>query len=96
MSFLDPLPDKPAIFGDRFLASSAKLGQTRIDIHPVIVGLADDSPMAGPGVPVQLFHGLDDLCADGVQMEVPDESEQIRLFITKNGFVAVLEEMAGS
>jgi hypothetical protein len=49
--------------------------------------------MAAPGVFAHLCHGLDDLCSNGIKMNIADEGEEIVVFVAEYGFVPVFEEM---
>ena len=52
--------------------------------------------MAGPRVPIQLVNGPHDLRSNGIEMNVPDQFQKIGVFLTEDGFVAVLVEIAGA
>ena len=49
--------------------------------------------MARPGEAVELPERRDTLRADGIQMEVADEFQQVGLLLHHDGLVAILEEM---
>ncbi len=49
--------------------------------------------MAAPGECVQLGHGLDDLCPNGIQMDVPDKGKEIVVFVAEYGFIPVLKKV---
>jgi hypothetical protein len=50
--------------------------------------------MAGPGIPVQGAEIRNYCRPEGVEVEVPDQFEEIRLILHHDGFVAILEEVA--
>lgn len=52
--------------------------------------------MAVPGIAVQFFYGLYHFGTHGIEMDVPDQGQKIVVLIAEDGFVAVLEEMAGA
>jgi hypothetical protein len=47
-----------------------------------------------PGVPLQAAEVRDDLRAQGIEVEIPDEFEEVGLLFDHDGLVAVLEEVA--
>lgn len=51
--------------------------------------------MATPRVPVQSPDIADDAAPQGIQVEVADEFQQVRLPLYQDGLVPVLEEMPG-
>jgi len=55
---------------------------------------AEDGAVAGPGVFVEFIQVLHQFGPQGVEMDVADQFEEIRIFFADDGFVAVLEEMA--
>jgi len=52
--------------------------------------------MAAPGIAVQFFDGLYAVGAKGVQVNIPDQGQQIGVFVAQDGFVPVLEYMTGA
>ena len=50
--------------------------------------------MAGPGGPVQSPEIGDDLGPEGVQVEVADQFQEVRLLFDHDGLVPILEEVA--
>ena len=56
--------------------------------------LADDRPVAAPGVAVKFFDCLDDAVADGVEMKIANKDQKIVVLVAENGFIAVFEKMA--
>jgi hypothetical protein len=50
--------------------------------------------MAGPFIGVQFGQRRYDACSNRIQVDVPDEFQQIGVFLTDNGFKTVLEEVA--
>ncbi len=56
--------------------------------------MAEDGAVTGPGVFVEFFEVLNQLCPQGIQVDVADQFQEIRIFFTDDGFISVLEEMA--
>jgi hypothetical protein len=54
----------------------------------------DDCSVTGPRIVVQFFHVLNDLCSDRIEVDVTNKSEEIVVFVAKDGFIAILEEMS--
>jgi hypothetical protein len=50
--------------------------------------------MTAPWVVCQSCHILGSPCPDGIEMDIPDEFEEIRIFFAQKGLISVLEEMA--
>ena len=50
--------------------------------------------VAAPLVAIQLFKGLGHAGPDRVEVNISDQGKQIVVFITQNGFIAVLEQVA--
>ena len=82
---------EPAVFVYCLPAGSAELGQYALNLHPIILCLADDGPVAAPGVLVKLADGFDDAGPDGIEMDVADQSQEVAVFVAEDGFVAVFE-----
>jgi hypothetical protein len=57
--------------------------------------VADNGAVAGPGVFVEFVEVLNQLSPQGVEMDIADQFEEIRVFFADDGFVSVLEEVAG-
>jgi hypothetical protein len=55
---------------------------------------AEEGAVASPRIPDQGAQIGDDGRPEGIEVEVPDEFEEIRLFLHHDGLLAVLEEMA--
>jgi len=49
--------------------------------------------MSGIGVSIQLRNAVKDIAAHGVEMNVADEFQEIRIFFNHDALVPVLEEM---
>lgn len=49
--------------------------------------------MAAPAILGRIAH---ELGADGVEVRVADELEQVRIFLAEDGFVPVAEEVSGA
>ena len=77
-----------------FLFVPPNCANTVVGIHPRVLCLFDNCPMAAPGVFVQLRHRLDDLCPNGIKMDIADEGKEIIVFVAEYGFVPILEEMS--
>jgi hypothetical protein len=96
--FYSPLagsfPHILAVFVSGFSADSAELGQYAVGIHPGMLCLADDGPVAAPRVSVQFFDGLDNAGPQGIEMDVADKCQKVILFVAEDGFIAVFEQMA--
>ncbi len=56
--------------------------------------IAQERAMPGPGVPVQRAERGNHLCPERVQVQVPDEFEEVGFLLHHDGLVAVLEEVA--
>ena len=52
--------------------------------------------MAGIGIGIEEIEVLNDPGAERIEMNVPNQFEQVRFLFAENGFIAVLEKMAGS
>lgn len=61
-----------------------------------MLSLADNCAVTAPGILVQLIERFDDMCAYRVEMDIPDQGEQVVFFVAKDGLVAVLEQVASS
>jgi len=72
------------------------LEQYIIGVHPGAFSFVHHGAVAAPGITVQLFYGLYHPGSHGIEMDVPDQGQKIVVLITEDGFVAVLEEMAGA
>lgn len=96
VSLPDSLPHEPAVSVDGLPAGVPELRQYAVRIHPSRSCLADDDPVPAPGVAAEFLDGLNDPCADGIEMDVADQGQEVVVFVAENGFVAVLEQVAGS
>jgi hypothetical protein len=52
--------------------------------------------MAAPGVSVQLFYSLDHPGSHRIEMDIPDQNQEITILIAEDGFVPVFKQVAGS
>jgi hypothetical protein len=52
--------------------------------------------MAAPGIAVQFLQCLYYPCPKGIEMDVSDEGQEIIVFITEYGFIAVFKKVAGA
>ena len=66
-----------------------------IDVHPGVFGLSDNRPVAAPRIAVQLFKSGNNLGSHRVQVNVPNQGKKIVVLIAENGFITVLEKVAG-
>ncbi len=80
----------------RFLCCFVELQQNIIDIHPRAFSLVHDCAVPAPGIAVQFFQGLYFAGSKRIEMDVANQGKEIIVFIAEDGFVAVLEEMAGA
>jgi len=67
-----------------------------VHVHPLIVGLPHDGPMAAKGITVEFFDGFHDVHTKRIQVYVADQCEKVIIFVAEDGFIAVLEQMAGA
>jgi len=72
------------------------LEQYIIGVHPGAFSFVHHGAVAAPGIAVQLFYGHYHFGAQGIEVDIPDQSQKIVVLIAEDGFVAVLEEMAGA
>jgi hypothetical protein len=49
----------------------------------------------GKGETVKFRHRGNDLCPDGVQVDIADEFLEVDIFLADDGFVTVLEKLTG-
>ena len=61
-----------------------------------VFAVAEDGAVAGPGVFVEFFEILHQFCSQGIEVDVANQLQKIRIFFADNGFVSILEEMATS
>ena len=61
-----------------------------------ILAVAKDGAVPSPGVFIQFFDVSRQPRSQRVQMDVPDQFQEIRIFLTYNGFVSVLKKVANS
>jgi hypothetical protein len=57
--------------------------------------LSDKFGMTTPGKPVKIFKTNDHPRTNRIQVNIPHQFEEIRIFVTDDGFITVLKEMSG-
>ena len=53
-----------------------------------------DGSMAGPWIRIQSVYIFDDARSQRVEVDIAGELQQIRILLTDNGLIAILEEMS--
>lgn len=87
----DTFPHEPPVLCQALSSCASKLQKNMIRVHPGMLGLPDDRPVAAKGIAVEFFDGLYDVRTQGVKVYVADQGKEVVVFVAKNGFVAVLE-----
>jgi hypothetical protein len=57
---------------------------------------ADDRPMSGPCVTIQLSNSFNDSYPQGIEVNAADEGEKVVVFVAENGFIPIFEQVASS
>ena len=90
----EPRRDEGPVGPRRAGGGGPKLGEDRRRILPGAGDLSHEGAMAGPGGAVQGAGIREDLGPHGIQMEIPDQLQEVRRFLHDDGRVAVLEQVA--
>jgi hypothetical protein len=57
---------------------------------PFMPSPAHDDAVPAPGVAIKLSQAFDTRCSQGIEMDVANQLPEIEVFLTHDGFVAVL------
>ncbi len=75
-------------------AAGAEVAEDRLGRLPGTGDLPQEGAVAGPGIPIQFAEVRDDLRAQRIEVEIPDELQEVRFLLHHDGLVPVLEEVA--
>jgi len=88
----DPLPEECAIGSEGRALGPPEPGQDGRPVLPRGVLTPLDPRMATPGIPVEFGEVPHELRPEGIEMDVPDQLVEIRVLLTDDGLVPVLEK----
>jgi len=75
-------------------AAGAEVAEDRLGRLPGAGDRPQEGAVPGPGIPIQFAEVRDDLRAQRIEVEIPDEFQEVRVLLHYDGLVPVLEEVA--
>jgi hypothetical protein len=96
MTHADTLLHKASVRVPGFSYCVVELEQHIIGVHPGAFSFIHHGAVTTPGITVELFYVRYHFSAHGIEVDIPDQSQEIVVFIAEDGFVTILEEMPGS
>lgn len=64
-----------------------------INVLPRLIAFSHQNAMAAPREVIQLLEVFRQTGSQWIQVDIPDQFLEIRLFLTQNGFVAILKKL---
>ena len=87
---------KPEIMRTGLACVLPKTGQNLVHDLSLQFSRSHECGMAAPLVFVQRLHIRHNVCAQGIEMNISDQFEQVGFLLADNGLVPVLENMPGA